>query len=120
MFDARLRGRARRLLFPGLADLALEVARPVGQLRVLRLDEKRVEAATMVDCPQRICRHAQLHRAAERIRDQGDVEEVGQEPPLRLDVGMAYLVTDLSRLAGQIASTRHKMPRNFVKGAPIS
>src|SRR5262249_47966353 len=61
----------------------------------------------MIDRLERIGADAQLDRAAERVRDQRHVEQVGQEAPLGLDVGVADLVSDLRRLAGQIASPRH-------------
>ena len=53
---------------------------------------------------ERIGRDPQLDRASERVRDQRDVEQVGQEPPLGLAVRMAHLVADLGALSGQVAA----------------
>jgi len=61
----------------------------------------------MIDRLERIGRHAQLDRPSERVRDHGDVEQVGQEAPLGLDIGVAHLVPDLRGLAGQFAAPRH-------------
>ena len=99
-----------------LLDLPLEVERPLGQIGVLGLDQIGIEAAAMVDAAQRMGRHAQPHRAAERLGHHGDVEQIRQEAPLGLDVGMAYLVPDLRTLATQLASPRHRR-RPLVRGA---
>ena len=64
----------------------------------------------MIDGLERIGADAQLDLAAERIRDHGDIEQVGQETPLGLDIGVAHLMPDLRRLAGQIAPPRHEKP----------
>src|SRR6476469_9376312 len=96
--------RRRGVLLP---DLTLELKRLHRQFVVLRLHEKGVETAAMIDRLERVCRHAQLDRAAKRVRDQRDVEQVGQKAPLGLDVGVADLVSDLSTLARQFAPPRH-------------
>src|SRR5215475_6319751 len=98
-----LRDFAIRLLL----DLALELEHPWRQLRVLGLHEEGIEATAMVDRLEGVRRHPQLHRAAERIRHHGDVEQIGQEPPLGLTVRVAHLVSDLGAFAGQFASPRH-------------
>src|SRR5262249_14181709 len=87
-----------------LLDLALELEHARRQLCILGLDEEGIEAAAMIDRLESVRRHQQLHRAAERIRHHGDVEQVGQEPPLGLAVRVAHLVSDLRALAGQFAS----------------
>ena len=61
----------------------------------------------MIDGLERVRRHPQPDRAAERVRDHGDVEQVGQESSLGLDVGMAHLVPDLGGLP--VSSHRHDM-----------
>ena len=90
-----------------LADLPLELERLARKGVVLRLHEKGIETAAMIHRLERVRRHAQLDRAAERIRDHGDIEQVGQEAPLGLDVRVAHLVPDLRGLAGQFAPPRH-------------
>ena len=88
--------QARRLSRLGLLllDRALEVARLGRQHVVLGLQQEGIEAAAMIDGLERIGRDPQLHRAPERVGDHGDVEQVRQEPPLGLDVGVAHLVAD--------------------------
>jgi len=61
----------------------------------------------MVDGLERMGRNAQAHAAPERIGNQGDAAQIGQEPPLGLAVRVAHLVTDLCGLAGQFATPRH-------------
>src|SRR5579883_799524 len=96
--------RARREL---LLDRALDVARAHRELLVLGLEQEGVEAAAAVDRLQRIGGNAQLHRAAERVRHHGDVDQIGEEAPLGLDVRVADLVADLRALAGQFTTPGH-------------
>src|SRR6187549_2276251 len=91
------RHRLRRVL---LSDLALELERLDRQVVILRLHEEGIEATAVIDRLKRVGRHAQLDRAAERVRDHRDVEQVGQKAPLGLDIRVADLVSDLSSLAG--------------------
>jgi hypothetical protein len=62
----------------------------------------------MIDALQRVGRDAQADVAAERVGDEGDVAEVGQEPALGLDVGVAHLVAHLGALGRQFAAPRHR------------
>ena len=56
---------------------------------------KKAEAAAVVDRLQRVGRDPQLDRAAERVGDHRDVEQVRQEPPLglavRVEIGTAHV-----------------------------
>src|SRR5215475_8505583 len=90
-----------------LLHFALDLARALRELVLLRLDQEGVEAAAAVHGLERVGRDAQLDRAAERVRHHGYVDQIGQESPLGLDVGVADLVADLRRLAGQFATPRH-------------
>ena len=90
-----------------LGDLPLEVERLGGKLVLLRLHQEGVEAAAVIDGLERVGRDAQLHRAAERVGHQGDVDQVRQEAPKGLAVRMAHLVAGQRALAGQFASPRH-------------
>src|SRR5262245_23533141 len=90
-----------------LSDLPLQLERLRGQVVVLRLQQERIKTAAMIDRLECVRRNAQLDRAAERVRDHGDVEQIGQEAPLGLDVGDADLVPSLLTLAGEYAPTRH-------------
>src|SRR5258708_30981635 len=65
-----------------LGDLALEIERPRRQFDIARLGEEGVEAAAVIDAPQRIGGDPKPHRAAERIGNHGDIQEVRQEAPL--------------------------------------
>jgi hypothetical protein len=69
--------------------------------------QKRVEAAIVVDALDRVGGDAQAHVLAQRVRDEGDVAEVRQEPPLGLDVGVAHLVARLGALGRQFTAPRH-------------
>src|ERR1043166_8300 len=100
---SRLRS-ARRLL---LLDLPLEFARARPEFRFLRLGEKGVEAAAAVNGLEGVRGDAQPHRAAERVGDERDVAQIGQEPPLGLAVRVAHLVAHLGSFAGQFAAPRH-------------
>jgi hypothetical protein len=84
--------------------LALELEHPRGKVLVLGLQQKGIEAATMVNRFERVGRDSQPYRTAERVRQHRDVEQVRQEPPLCLDVRMAHFVAGLRRLAGQLAT----------------
>src|SRR5215470_16581757 len=90
-----------------LLNLALEMARLDREFLVFCLHQKGVEAAAMIDRFQRIGRNAQPYRAVERIGDERDVAQIGQEPPLGLAVGVAHLMASLRRLSGQITPPRH-------------
>jgi hypothetical protein len=103
--SARLRRRLRRLL---LLNRPLQLQRLLRQLAPLRLDQERIQPAAMIDAFERIGRDAQADVAAERVRDEGDVAEVGQEPALGLDVGVAHLVAHLGALGRQFAAPRHR------------
>src|SRR5581483_9993766 len=83
-----------------LDDLPLEDEHARRQFGILGLEQEGVEAAAMIDAFKRIRGNPQPERAAERVRDQRDVEQVGQKPPLGLAVRMAHLVPDLTGLAG--------------------
>jgi hypothetical protein len=61
----------------------------------------------VVDALQRIGRDAQAHVAGERVRDEGDVDQVRQEAPLGLDVRVAHLVAHLGALGRQFAAPGH-------------
>src|SRR4029434_7982018 len=89
-----------------LANLALELERLGGQLVVAGLEQEGIETAAMICRLEPVCRHPQPDRAAERVRDHGDVEQVGQESPLGLDVGVADLVPDLRSPAREFAPPR--------------
>jgi hypothetical protein len=103
--SARLRFRPRRLL---LLNRPLQLQRPWRQLRTLRLEQKRIQPAAMIDGLDRVGGDAQADVAAERVGDEGDVAEVGQEPALGLDVGVAHLVARLGALGRQFAAPRHR------------
>src|SRR5436190_11702866 len=90
-----------------LPELALEFERPRGEFGVLCLGEKGVKPAAMVDRFQCICRNPQPYRATESIGYHGHIHQIGHEPPLRLAVRMADLVSDLRAFAGQFASPSH-------------
>jgi hypothetical protein len=62
----------------------------------------------VVDALQRIGRDAQAHVAGERVRDEGDVDQVRQEAPLGLDVRVAHLVAHLGALGRQFAAPGHR------------
>jgi hypothetical protein len=61
----------------------------------------------VIDGFQRIRRNPQTDRTAERVRDQRDIEEIGQKSPLGFAVGVADPVADLPRLSSQLASPGH-------------
>src|SRR5215469_14579827 len=90
-----------------LYDLALELERPRRKLGVLGLEQEGVEAAAMVDGLERIGGHPQPHAPAEHVRHQRDIEQVGLELPLGLAVGVAHFMTDLTVLAGELATPCH-------------
>src|SRR6195952_2008219 len=72
---------ARLLLRRGGGDLlrdgALEVQRAGREVGGARLQDEGVKAAIVVDALDGVGRDAQAHVAAERIRDEGDVAQVG-------------------------------------------
>src|SRR5262249_47155506 len=90
--------------YPLFSDLTFELYRFLESLLVSRLHQKGVEAAAMVDSLEGIRRDAQPHRAAERVRDHRHVEQIGQKAPLGFDVRVAHFMSNLGRLAGQIAA----------------
>jgi hypothetical protein len=69
--------------------------------------------SSLIDGLEGVRGNAQLDGTPERIGNQGDIEQVGQESPFGLDVGVTYLVADLRGLAGQIASSRHWKTSNI-------
>ena len=90
--------------FALLYDLALELKHPGRQLVILGLEKERIKAATMIDGLQRVRRHAQPDPAAEGVRNQSDIAQVREEPPLGLDVGVAHFVADQWPFTGQVAT----------------
>lgn len=104
-------GSARLLHELGLADLlldrALEIQRAGGEHVGLGFQQILVEAAIVVDALERVGRDAQAHVAGERVRDEGDVDQVRQEAPLGLDVRVAHLVAHLGALGRQFAAPGH-------------
>ena len=88
-------------------DFFLEVAGLGRKLAIARLHQKRVETAAMIDGFQCVGADAKPHALPEGIALQRHVTEIRKEPPLGLDVGMAHLVTDEYRLAGEFAAPRH-------------
>ena len=75
----------------------------------LGLEQKRIEAAAVIDGLEGVRRHPQLDRTAKLVRDHRDVQQIGQEPPLGLAVGVAHLVPDLRGLP--VKSHRRDMGR---------
>src|SRR5262249_35811016 len=92
---------ARGLL---LADLSLELAHPRRELVILGLGQEGIEAAAMIYGLERVRRHPQLDRAAERIRHQRHIDQIRQETPLGLAVGMADSMADQDALTSQFAA----------------
>jgi len=90
-----------------LFDLALQLQCLRREVACACLGQERVEAAAVVDRLQRVGRNTQAHRAAERVRDQGDVAQVRQKPALGLVVLVADLVANLRALGRQFAAPRH-------------
>jgi hypothetical protein len=113
-----LRFRPRLLLL----DRPLQLQRLRRQLRPLRLQQKRIQPAAMIDALDRVGGDAQADVAAECVGDEGDVAEVGQEPALGLDVGVAHLVAHLGALGGQFAAPRHLQKSSYspASRAPVS
>ena len=72
----------------------------------------------MVDALQRIGRDAQAHVAAERVRDEGDVAQVRQEPALGLDIRVAHLVAHLRALGRQFTAPRHRAKSSAIPVSP--
>jgi hypothetical protein len=91
-----------------LLDRALQVERTGREVGGAGLLQEGIEAAIVVDAFERIGRNPQAHVAAERVRDEGDVDQVRQEPALGLDVRVAHLVAHLGTLGGQFALTGHR------------
>ena len=58
----------------------------------------------MLDRAQRRRADAEPHRALQRVGDERDLNEIGQEARARLAVGMADLVAGLNGLARQLAA----------------
>src|SRR5580704_10050425 len=97
-----VRRSGRRLAL--LHHSALELEHPRRQFGILGLEQEGVEAAAMIDGLERIGRNPQPDRAAERVRQQRDIEQVGPKPPLGLAVRVAHPVADLAGLSGQFAT----------------
>jgi hypothetical protein len=105
--------RLRRLLLVGhlrqlLLDRLFQLQRAGRQHVGLGLDQEGVEAAAVVDALDGVGRDPQAHVAAERVRDEGDVAQVRQEPALGLDIGVAHLVTHQRPLGRQFAAPCHR------------
>ena len=90
--------------FALLDYLALEFEHAWRQLVVLGLEQEGIEPPTMIDRLERIGRDPQPDLAAEGVGDQRDIPQVGEEPPLGLDIGVAHFVADQRFLTGQIAT----------------
>src|SRR5215831_8572062 len=103
-----------------LANPALEIERSPRQVPVFCFHQEGVEAAAVVHRSQRIRRDTQLDGAAQRVRHQGDIEQIGQKSPLRLDVRVAHPMTDLGSPAGQLAPSGHKRTSTFAPTAAIA
>src|SRR4051794_1965402 len=95
--------RRRHLLF----DLALQAGSRRGKLGDAGLHQPGIEPAIVLDGAQACARHAQPEGAAEHVRNERDVVQVGQELALGLAVGVADLVAGLNGLLGQRAAARH-------------
>src|ERR1700677_2900746 len=91
-----------------LGDFALELDRVLRKLGLVGLDEEIVEAAAMLDRPQRRRGDAQAHGALEQIRGERDLDEIGQEARARLAVGMADFVAGLNGYPCQLAAACHR------------
>src|SRR5689334_5253826 len=83
-----------RRRFALLHDLALELQDPRRQFGILGLEQESVEAATVIDRLERICRYAQADSAAERVRNKRHIAQIRQKPAFGLDIGVAHFVAD--------------------------
>jgi hypothetical protein len=101
--SSRLRSRLLLLNRP------LQIQRPWRQLRPLRLQQIRIEPAAVVDALDRVGGDAQADVAAEGFGHEGDIAQIGQEPALGLDVGVAHRVAHLGALGRQFAAPRHRI-----------
>src|SRR3546814_2364317 len=101
LFRSRLARRG------GLGDAPLQAPRLVGELQIGGLEQIGVEAAIMLDGPQRMHRQAQPDHLAQRIRQQRGVLQIRQEPAAGLVVGVADIVARLHALAGDGTASGH-------------
>src|SRR3954469_19255354 len=99
-------GLLARLL---LGDLTLQLAGALGEFALTRLSQERVEAAAMLDRAQGMRRDPHADATAEYVGLHGHIDEVRQEPALRLAVRVAHEVADEHGLAGQFAAARHDL-----------
>ncbi|EAU41251.1 hypothetical protein FP2506_00750 [Fulvimarina pelagi HTCC2506] len=90
-----------------LRDLALQQSGALGQFVLVRLQEKRVEAAAMLDRAQGMGRDLQAIALTERVGDQRDAAQVGQEAAAGLVVRVGHVVPGHDALAGEFADARH-------------
>src|SRR4029078_4436022 len=60
--------------FPLLEGMALELEHARRQLVILRLEQERIESATMIDRLERVGRHAQFDSATKRLRHERVLE----------------------------------------------
>src|SRR3954470_25054253 len=90
-----------------LDDLALQAADLEAQRIVARLGQPIVEPADMLDRTQAVHGNAQLDPALQRVGDERNVLQIGQERALGLVVGVGNIVSHQPALAGQLANPRH-------------
>src|SRR3954465_3014831 len=100
-------GRCRLLASLLLGNLALQLASALRELALTRLGQEGVEAAAMLDRAQGVRRNPHAGGATEPVGLHRDIDEVRQEPALRLTVRVADEVADEHGLAGQFAAARH-------------
>ena len=74
----------------------------------------------MVNGSKGVCTHTQLDGAAQGVRNQRDIEQIGQKSPLRLDVRVAHPMSDLGSLASQFAASGHEETSAFAPAAAIA
>ena len=89
-----------------LQNLALDGEGAAGKVGIVRLDQKGVETAAMLDRAQRRRGDAETKLALQDVRDQRDVAEVRQEPRPRLMVRMADQIA--GRYADKLSYKREK------------
>ena len=97
----------KRLAGEGGADFLLDAQRQRRQIGVGLLDQEGIEASAMFDSAQGCSGNAQLDRAVQRLGDQRNVDEVGEETAAVTVEGVRNGVAHQDAFAGKFAATCH-------------
>src|SRR5690606_32700438 len=100
----------------GRADFLLDAQSQRRKVGIVLLEQEGIQTTAVLDGAQGGSGDAQLDRTVQRVRDQGDVHQIGEKTAAGAVEGVRNIVAHHNALAGQFAATCHWSRSCLCKG----